>query len=396
MPAGRDRPPWACACSLRAAAGLSTPDAPAAIACWLPTRHICSISHFRSWGRRGHVPSPPPLPPTRPIPAPGRRMLATARRAASRAASTAPRPGHGLVLGSGSNVVDLFFNCRRLPLPGEKGYFSDESVLSSQASSAGGGGGMWKSVPECGARKPMPSQFPRALTPTLTLRSGVGVTPPSAGRAPRACDHALRPMTGCAAVHRPAVTPLPSCHVCHAVAPLSRLLCVSRSPAAALCPRLRPTGGCAANPPFTHFAATDGCPPTPAAAPGGGGGGGLSPSLLRGPATPRSPHLERAGDVRCAVDEADRAPRSHPCGSRRALRGRREHLGVRRGVLVGRAACVVGVVVVAPARRPARRLHVLLLLLRDCCCTEGGAVTAMRAARIWHERTHPRPPTAAA
>lgn len=34
----------------------------------------------------------------------------------------------GLILGCGSNVVDVFFRVRQLPKPGEKGYFSDESI----------------------------------------------------------------------------------------------------------------------------------------------------------------------------------------------------------------------------------------------------------------------------
>lgn len=41
-----------------------------------------------------------------------------------------PLPGDGLVLGCGSNVVDLFFRVKSMPRPGDKGYFADPKVLS--------------------------------------------------------------------------------------------------------------------------------------------------------------------------------------------------------------------------------------------------------------------------
>ena len=36
-----------------------------------------------------------------------------------------------LILGCGSNVIDAFFNVRKLPLPGEKAYFSDERFCTA-------------------------------------------------------------------------------------------------------------------------------------------------------------------------------------------------------------------------------------------------------------------------
>ena len=56
-------------------------------------------------------------------------MLAVkgASLAAARSMSSVAR---GLVLGSGSNVVDLFYRIKALPEPGDKGYFSDPSILS--------------------------------------------------------------------------------------------------------------------------------------------------------------------------------------------------------------------------------------------------------------------------
>jgi hypothetical protein len=38
-------------------------------------------------------------------------------------------PADGLVLGCGSNVVDMFYRLKALPAPGEKGYFADERIL---------------------------------------------------------------------------------------------------------------------------------------------------------------------------------------------------------------------------------------------------------------------------
>lgn len=53
------------------------------------------------------------------------------RRAFSCAPTVAePLPGDGLVLGCGSNVVDLFFRVKSMPRPGNKGYFADPKVLS--------------------------------------------------------------------------------------------------------------------------------------------------------------------------------------------------------------------------------------------------------------------------
>lgn len=45
------------------------------------------------------------------------------------AASSSVKPG--LVLGCGSNVMDLFFRVRSLPGPGEKQYFAGTQVLSA-------------------------------------------------------------------------------------------------------------------------------------------------------------------------------------------------------------------------------------------------------------------------
>jgi len=48
----------------------------------------------------------------------------------SRFFSAAGAAKHGLVVGSGSNVIDIFFRLRKLPNPGEKCYFADESCVS--------------------------------------------------------------------------------------------------------------------------------------------------------------------------------------------------------------------------------------------------------------------------
>ena len=40
-----------------------------------------------------------------------------------------PRPPKALVVGAGSNVIDLFFPLRRWPQQGEKQYFADEQVM---------------------------------------------------------------------------------------------------------------------------------------------------------------------------------------------------------------------------------------------------------------------------
>ena len=55
---------------------------------------------------------------------------------------------HGLILGCGSNVMDLFFRVRSLPGPGEKQYFAGTQVLS--ASVVGGSGYHGVIVPCCG------------------------------------------------------------------------------------------------------------------------------------------------------------------------------------------------------------------------------------------------------
>ena len=52
---------------------------------------------------------------------------AAARRLSS---SPAPALGNKLVMGSGSNVVDLFFPMRMLPKPGDKTYFANEVMVS--------------------------------------------------------------------------------------------------------------------------------------------------------------------------------------------------------------------------------------------------------------------------
>jgi hypothetical protein len=45
--------------------------------------------------------------------------------------TTSSASRHGLILGCGSNVMDLFFNVRSLPGPGEKQYFAGTNVLSA-------------------------------------------------------------------------------------------------------------------------------------------------------------------------------------------------------------------------------------------------------------------------
>lgn len=49
-------------------------------------------------------------------------------RHASGSSASTPVKKHGLILGCGSNVVDVFFWVRQLPKPGEKAYFSDEGI----------------------------------------------------------------------------------------------------------------------------------------------------------------------------------------------------------------------------------------------------------------------------
>lgn len=48
----------------------------------------------------------------------------------TRGLHTTTKP-HGLILGCGSNVMDLFFRVRSLPGPGEKQYFAGTQVLSA-------------------------------------------------------------------------------------------------------------------------------------------------------------------------------------------------------------------------------------------------------------------------
>lgn len=55
--------------------------------------------------------------------------MLSASRFGARAMSSATKPGK-LVLGSGSNVMDLFYPVQRLPQPGDKTYFRDEQFLS--------------------------------------------------------------------------------------------------------------------------------------------------------------------------------------------------------------------------------------------------------------------------
>lgn len=51
-------------------------------------------------------------------------------RTVQRYASTASGE-HNLILGCGSNVMDLFFRVRKLPAPGEKQYFAGTQALSA-------------------------------------------------------------------------------------------------------------------------------------------------------------------------------------------------------------------------------------------------------------------------
>jgi len=53
-----------------------------------------------------------------------------AKRTSSTAAAAAAGLANRLVLGSGSNVVDIFARTRKLPMPGDKAYFADEKIVS--------------------------------------------------------------------------------------------------------------------------------------------------------------------------------------------------------------------------------------------------------------------------
>lgn len=54
--------------------------------------------------------------------------VASLHSCARRWASTTSK--HGMILGSGSNVIDAFFPMRKLPMPGDKAYFAQEKFMA--------------------------------------------------------------------------------------------------------------------------------------------------------------------------------------------------------------------------------------------------------------------------
>ena len=53
------------------------------------------------------------------------------RRALSTTADAGLSSKHNLILGCGSNVMDLFYKVRRFPKLGEKQYFAEQNPLSA-------------------------------------------------------------------------------------------------------------------------------------------------------------------------------------------------------------------------------------------------------------------------
>ena len=60
------------------------------------------------------------------------RGVASMAAARTRFYATTPQPQKKLILGCGSNVMDVFFNVRKLPLPGDKAYYADESIVAKE------------------------------------------------------------------------------------------------------------------------------------------------------------------------------------------------------------------------------------------------------------------------
>jgi hypothetical protein len=58
--------------------------------------------------------------------------MLSARRSFASAAGAAAKAKHNLIVGCGSNVMDLFYKVRQFPLLGEKQYFAETNPCTAK------------------------------------------------------------------------------------------------------------------------------------------------------------------------------------------------------------------------------------------------------------------------